>query len=678
MAVYWLDPLTTTNGTGTYASPFSYSSTGNRSTLVDGDELRIKSNYTSNILDSESDTVILGQTNQSPIYPWEAEVQGTPNISWANGDIAYFPAYDTFIRVTNVTTASNSNTLLKCPSNTMFPIPLTATGNITVKRVASSYTTPSMNSSRFYFFASIPNSGFNGNTYSITDGWVSETLRVTDGTAVSLFDNRHTSNPSFRPTSELSHTSSTAPSQTLDTLNVNMHNSVILGPNSNSTRSTEITINTNSNFNFKQLWLGGGNTSSPRFQSVCAYPTDVTVNIDHLHIYGGNSIGVGHGYVGGTIEDAFISNITYNVDKIYSYYLITGVAGTNAYRNVSTYPPSNLTFDYNENHCYSIVLTSTVPAILDFSDYNTLTLDLGPCYVSREINTTTNTNYNFSRIVLKKSSDLSITYKSNYAITSLYGGNSTNLTSFEYRSMFAAGGPSYRRLIHNSQELILPTLPTGFSATNNVNQYFYNIVSSTGNSKRLTQSLNSPSRDFIKIPDNIDVTKFRTSTIRYAREAHNFIFNDRTVSFPELGGRLYRNDGSSVRYQPWVSEDTSMYKTDSPSLNMYLDTFYFRFSGYDFFHKIMFPVENNVSYTITGSVRTDRSSMSTGDCKILIGDTHGEVTTISNSFTSSSYNGWENFSLSYTAEATGIATVVWDCKFNGDNQNYWLDDLEIS
>ena len=49
MAIYWIDFMQATNGTGTYASPFSGATA---QTLVAGDEIRVKSVLKSSIWDN--------------------------------------------------------------------------------------------------------------------------------------------------------------------------------------------------------------------------------------------------------------------------------------------------------------------------------------------------------------------------------------------------------------------------------------------------------------------------------------------------------------------------------------------------------------------------------------------------------------------------------------------------
>ena len=50
MAIYWLDPhISTTGGTGTFASPYSIAS-ATRAAFSPGDELRVKSVLLTNLL----------------------------------------------------------------------------------------------------------------------------------------------------------------------------------------------------------------------------------------------------------------------------------------------------------------------------------------------------------------------------------------------------------------------------------------------------------------------------------------------------------------------------------------------------------------------------------------------------------------------------------------------------
>lgn len=176
MAVYYIDPYTITNGTGTWASPYSFSLNG-RTAWAPGDELRIVAKYLTSLLTATAYVASRPAVNQITITSG-----GGLGADFAVGDIVYFSDYDSFARVTAV--ATNTLTFGTAP----IPIPTTAAVTINARKLDLTVATPSSNVTAFHLLGTSDATGV-----TVTDGWVAAGTRVTDGTAKSIIRSSSTS-----------------------------------------------------------------------------------------------------------------------------------------------------------------------------------------------------------------------------------------------------------------------------------------------------------------------------------------------------------------------------------------------------------------------------------------------------------------------------------------------------
>lgn len=174
MAVYWIDPHTTTNGTGTFASPWSLANPS-RTGLVSGDEIRIKGVALTSLLTATSYTASVTNFTQLTIT-----AGGGLGADFAIDDVVYLPLWDVFAKVT-----AQSGNLLTFGTMSL-PLRDTSVTSLTVRRVnIATYGVSATASYRRMALSST-------NNITITDCWTNATTRVTDGTVKTLFNSSGT------------------------------------------------------------------------------------------------------------------------------------------------------------------------------------------------------------------------------------------------------------------------------------------------------------------------------------------------------------------------------------------------------------------------------------------------------------------------------------------------------
>ena len=306
MAVFWFDPWATTNGTGTYASPFSKTG-GGRSGFSDGDELRIKSVTTTSMLDSGSDSGTLDTTGNAR---WKILISSATQ-TYSDWDVLYFPTYDTWWRVRTATDNGDGSYTLTGLSGNIVPVPLNDDTSFTIKKLSSSYQSAITTDQYLYVLGQ-------NNTATITDGWTSETTRVTDGSVTSLLVTDNTGYPDFRIGSSDTNYSSPLTNGPKE-ISADMTNTVILmGKNTSSSGSAYINFNNYGYLKLRQVSTGGSSYSGPQVYFNCGVENDFLFQVDNYCVHGNIANGL-HNNMGRDFEgNAGTTTIT--IGKYYSRY----------------------------------------------------------------------------------------------------------------------------------------------------------------------------------------------------------------------------------------------------------------------------------------------------------------------------------------------------------------------
>lgn len=450
MAIYYIDPHTTTNGTGTWASPWSLNTT-TRTGLASGDEIRIKGVALSSLLTATEYTATV--TNN---YQLTITAGGGLGADWVAGDVGYFPAYDTFFKVYSVAT----NIVQVYTSTSMLPIKNWTAGSVTVRKVNTT-TYPVSVAGAAYNIG--PTSLLNNIT--VSDCWTDATTRVTDGTVKTLFNNSQTSAMAFY--------SDVVASGSITGWTVNLQNTHVMCPRGTSSGYVSTYMNgSNSTYSINQIY-SWGSSGSGIIQS--SGLTNTTLNITHF----ANYYGLGASCFGGQNNTINITNLlVYSADIFGSG---GGVLVPNNTVNITNYSLNVLIVNSlfgNINGAYSttVNLTGTIdqygasPATYFVWGYGDTTFNIGSEVI-----------YYYSRRVSTKSSWVSYVY---YVNASAYGpttyfptiniSNGWTYTSSIYNTTTivplnnsSSGTPEIFKIVYPVNN-ITPYYPSGYTYNNNV------------------------------------------------------------------------------------------------------------------------------------------------------------------------------------------------------------------
>lgn len=615
MAYYYIDPHTTTNGTGTWASPWSLSST-TRTGLVAGDELRIKGVALTSLLTATSYTATVSSTYQLTIT-----AGGGLGADWAAGNIGYLPAYDTFFRVYAVAT----NVISVYTTTSMLPLENMSTTSLTVRKVDTT-TYPASAASSTYNVG--PATAVNNIT--VTDCWTADGTRVTDGSAKTLINSSYTSAISFYPTVS---TTGTTP---CTGWTVNLPNTAVMCAQGTTTGYVNTYFNSSSStYTIGEIFGWGTGGSGVILGSTTNAVNDCTVNITHL---------IGYYPIGTT--SAFGNNNTFNITNLICYY------ADQAFGTAAAIPSPNNTYNITNvffNSVSQSALTYQVNAkkcVVNFTGIfdqfgataaNSVVIGYGESdinfgssvvyYYNKRVSTKTAfTNlisYAGIAAITPKVPIQSITYPSGWTFTTKY-----NITSF-----FAG---------YNYTTLPMQTTVEFPEATN--------FAAGT--------PYGSPT------PLNVLVT-FRDGTAPYEVLG---ICNVTKTTTAAVNTAF-----------PTITNDATVYRTVGPSLECYLATrtaSYWQGKRERAIKTIKIPCVSGTTYTVSGYIRTDDTAFLDGDCRVSI--YLSDIELAGQDMTTACENAWESFSLSFTASQTAEYTFTWAMYFESGAKSYWLDDLVMS
>lgn len=377
MAVYYIDPYTTTNGSGTWASPWSFNSS-TRTGFANGDELRIVARLLTDLLTATTYTASRPAVNQVTITSG-----GGLGADFVVGDMLYFPDYDSFGYVN-----SKSTNTLTMTAGSPVPIPTTQAMTINVRRMPVANCPPSATSTSLTLL------GQSYNNITVTDGWTADGVQVTDGTAKSIVRSSYTASSvsSFFIDSNVS----PQPSTSITSFVVNASNTHVLGMYS-SAAAFQIYIANATSLTFAQFLSNSGGSTINTFSTNSVYKSATNYTIKHLTATGG-SVFSSAAMAGGslTITNLYLSTHvvfgTRFVDTTVNITTLVFATLTNPYLAVTTSTPSACaTYNIGTIDIYiGLSLTGITGA------FGAYVLNItGPIYVDRRNTTLTSVTSKF-------------------------------------------------------------------------------------------------------------------------------------------------------------------------------------------------------------------------------------------------------------------------------------------
>lgn len=623
MAVYYVSPYVTTSGTGTsWASPLSVANS-TRPTLVAGDQIRVVAQPLTTLLVSTVYTATYTDYRTLTIT-----AGGGLGADFVAGTVVYLPGVDAFFRVNFVSANSITVNTTSC-----LPWYNTSSGqtSITVRRVDTAYLPQTLATQYLW------NAGMRADV-TVTDGWISDTVRDTSGASKSIFTTSSSSNATYY----IDGTSSTIVQR--NGLNIDLQNSQFIGHTSGginvvlSSGGATYTINQIfSNTTTVDLTLGtsvdrafGGSVTIPHynayypFQGVFANGT--TFTFTNLSMRYGDTIFYKQ------TDPVAINNCTINIGNV-----VGGGFGisSNAWQGASLTGQSNT---INFNGVIDQFQNSAPIAMLAFYGNNTVTFGASfALYYNRRVTRQTTLQNKFNN------------------------NGTLTLTTTQLPSA-----------------LTVPTIPDPPGVTFSAGAV--NLTSAN----QITIGGNADGQMF-KQPNvfRFDCPTMPTTALRpagYTRMINILVTaRDGTAPVEILGiySGPYQITAAAANF-PNVENDTSVFRTASPSLRSTLTTRAVAYwTSYARSYKnIKIPVTQGQTYTVSGYIRTNQAAYALGDCRMSIVFNNAEV--VGQNMTTACINAWEQFSLNFTASQTGEAVLVWEMYYSAGASSYWLDDLVIS
>jgi len=693
MAIYYFDPHTVINGTGTWASPFSLA-TNNTSTFASGDELRIKGVALTDLL--------TGSTYSGSLtYPHQIQATGIGTAS-AVGDVYYIEETEAFFSVYGVVGADqiqiSSNQAWK-----MLPVSSTASSATwTLKKVDIATYKHSISGTIFYLIY-----GSDYDNITISDCWVDvggTPTRVTDGSVKTLIRSSSTGSSQYLYMTPLNMWSSG--------WTVNMQNSSVLSARGTTTKVYVMIDGTNHTMSFGQL---ESSTYSPGYASNSNVTTNGGFGFNKGLRDSTISVKVFCGSIVGLMNDVNslkLANNTFNFD------LCISQRGSQFSSSFSYYP--------------ELILTDLTVNVVDLIVYDF-------CSISLNIYTpyscfTTNSTLNVTGNVDTYGSNFFVTTGSNarfaFLITDCVGSNTYDISSATFYSNrrantnpalfgrvgYVSGGVSSGTGVNRGiTDFAFPTtsIPAiydsgGAKAVSEETGWATNSSGSGGifsswarnpgasayqpiiyNARLPSSSSWPPSNSYM----------FRMQSVNYLRPVCiRITFEDNSDPIEAIfltAKNSWFSTGGSANSLPTLvnnlmecTKDASTYRTSGPSLKMKVTSTYSVNEegvypaasltwGNGYIKHITIPVTGSTSTTVAGYIRTDNSTMATADCTVLILDQNYDVVT-SQDMTSAAYNAWESFSLNFTPSYTGEWHIAIRNLYPIFGKSYWLDDLTVS
>lgn len=615
MTIYWIDFNASTQGNGTYASPYN-----NVGGLGNGnDEIRVKSHSIASL----TDFAFTGSTVGLPSKQLQISVADASLFSL--NQLVMYDATKTLFRIYEIDTTNN---LIKTYDNYAFNGVYSST-NITNGsfRVIDDAMLPHSNLSQIGF-ATNSNSSSSLNGQNISDGWYSETQRVTDRSYMTII-----AYPSTKTSGNLEFKGALGKNSIIDFQNTALCHTgtsdIVFTPHRNANLGASAHIHS----------ITGGQYSGGIKTLLMndSQHDGLSIEVNYIAtMYGLNSTS---NLVGATNADVKIHNWNQNSDYLQtSYYYATGSSGTltlgNVWRNSNT--GSRLIGRDSNNPKWSYILN-------------------GEFHHLYAVNST--------QLVEDASS---VTLGSNFSVK--YDMVNSPKTKTTFDSVNSITRPDY-------PETTAILKPVTF--TNNTSAYSVtNITGATVNRGEYDRQNKRLELNDIKIIYDSDDVNVTFPGERGAKGGSVLVV-DTNSSNPTKSEYFFPLNGNNPLI---ATPDTTYYKTTAPSLKFNLATFASgSHTGFEHVKAIDIPVNGNGStqFTVSGWVKSDAGFMDQDKFKVKL--TYNTDTQITQNINiSNAESGWTQFNINFTPADVQIAQLHLGMEFKAGSKSCWLSDVGVS
>ena len=603
MATFWLDILAATDGTGTYASPWN--GTVSKTTgWTSGDELRIKS----------TSVATMTTSTITADFDFEAITYRLTNVSDTTGLVLGSIIMDDVTKVCGIVNAVTVDTISFYTQVGAPMMEYSSTGR-TYRVIDRTYQiTPSVNIYVGCYEAGIDN-------ISISDGWYSETQRVTDRSYITLFSfNTDTSGMVYMNAGG----DRACTGHTFDLMN-----SIFCPGGAATAAYIKLWTRNFTNTTFSAWSLTGGNSSS-EFEHG-SYATRL-ITSDIYFKYFANYYGhahSGYGYMdGGTF---IIDNLRTVSNVFHSLYLrdTTVITFRNILTTVNTWT-NNTPFGGD----YKLVLDGVLRsnnAIKWDSPLPGTTSSSAPC-----TELTSNFSMYSNGIVLEPS------FSHIFRTTTTLYPDSYDLTNIE------------SNLINNSSTTLGTTIEARLYDSGNIGP---------GEDRAM---LTRP-HDYIIRYDSTSNNLFSYQSI-----AAKYIYEDISgINTYESIQALLRTTST---YAQNITKDLAIYKTSSPAYKFNLGILDTTYLDNIFSKNIHIPVEGDTStqFTVSGWIKCDVGVVKSINIQVMYDSEL--INTPINIINSEA--DWVQFNIPFTPSSIQIAEVRVQSVYAAVG-NFWLSDIEV-
>lgn len=607
MSILWYDFSASSNGSGTYASPYNGASAVSFASLGSGDEVRIKSHSIASLTDFTF-TGSYSITSSTSFAPY---VDVADASLFTVGDIIMVDSDKTCFRIDSLDTSSTPNKIKMDTDFHKWPATMVwGVTNATFRRIDPAYY--SISKAHCY----LGNSNAPSAAITISDGWHSETARVSDQSYITLVADYQagTAGANF-------YINSAGDGTTL-----NLQNTCFIADK--GTASANLYLQNNAD--------------------------NLTTT---LHQYWGAKYG------GIKLNNTDGQNLTMNYfSSFYGPASSGGIYGNNQTVTINNYRPTQTYYD-NRSGGDNITLKiknlsahSLTGSVWDYSYKSGHYVYDGSWKVGSNNNAP-----NFFQF------GGTADFTSNFSLTTNnYGGNTPNSITtlpliIDEQYINKTRVERIVSPVTNNSGLTI-TLPAKFSPAVQSNKEW---ADRTGHKANV--------HDFYYVYDSSLVQKGATSVPELASSYIRDI-NVANSEYEVLGSSTI-TESHGIK----ITKDTSFYKTTSPSLKCNLPTYSSTYSNMEFVKVIDIPVNGNNSteFTVTGWVKSDSGMFATDKLKarVVYDD---KVAVTQNINITNAEAGWVQFSLAFTPNDKQIAQFQLRMHPQAGAKSVWLSDVAVA